>query len=402
MATIAARAHSQPAEEEQAAEQVGASSFSDLVRAHFRREQERKADGSTSPAADEEYRARLAEFERDEGKLSSVYWSTRNASAIALTVKTSSMRRHAFAETEIEVRLHRVTDWVTKNAEPIADLLHECDMLAIRVGEILRGTSERIALQWIYSVQEHLLGFIERTDRRDTAKERELVASQRRELSRIEQYYLRRARRPAGSSTHPGCSPARRSSSRAWSRSLLGVSLARRYGGHNAQLLVLCAGAGAVGALVSVLARMGTGGGQYKVDFEVGRPLLRRLGLYKPFVGAIFGVALYFLLASGLLTTQPPNEKGSPLLLRDHRLLRGLQRAVHQRDLRPGRTADHRGVPAATAGRTAAHADERHELAPSGGPRTLGCPCRAAPGGFVAPPSESRSRRSRSSSGSAR
>jgi hypothetical protein len=56
---------------------------------------------------------------------------------------------------------------------------------------------------------------------------------------------------------------------------------------------------------------MGTGGGQYKVDFEVGRPLLRRLGLYKPFVGAIFGVALYFLLASGLLRTQPPSHSGS-------------------------------------------------------------------------------------------
>src|SRR5207237_5608845 len=99
--------------------------------------------------------------------------------------------RHLFAETEVEVRLHRVTDWVTKNAEPIAELLHECDLLAIRAGEILRGTSERIALQWIYSVQEHVLGFIERTDRRDAAKERDLVASQRRELSRIEQYYLR-------------------------------------------------------------------------------------------------------------------------------------------------------------------------------------------------------------------
>ncbi len=88
----------------------------------------------------------------------------------------------------------------------------------------------------------------------------------------------------------------------------IGLALTSDYGGRNSQLLVLCAGAGAVGALVSVLARMGTGGGQFSVDFEVGRPLLRRLGLYKPFVGAIFGVALYFLLASGLLQTQPQSH----------------------------------------------------------------------------------------------
>jgi len=99
MATVAARAHARPAEEEQAAEQVGAPSFSDLVRAHFRREQELQANGAASPATDEEYRARLAEFEREEGELSSVYWSTRKASAVAITVKTLSERRHLFAET---------------------------------------------------------------------------------------------------------------------------------------------------------------------------------------------------------------------------------------------------------------------------------------------------------------
>jgi hypothetical protein len=310
MATIAARAHSRPAEEEQAAEQVGAPSFSDLVRAHYRREEERKANGVASQAADEEYRTRLAEFEREEGELSSVYWSTRNASAVALTVKTSGLRRHAFAETEVEVRLHRVTDWVTKNAEPIAELLHECDMLAIRAGEILRGTSERIALQWIYSVQEHVLGFIERTDRRDVAKERELVASQRRELSRIEQYYLRAGAKTGRIVYVSGMLTGAAFLVTVCALISVGLALASDYGGRNAQLLVLCAGAGAVGALVSVLARMGSGGGQYKVDFEVGRPLLRRLGLYKPFVGAIFGVALYFLLASGLLPTQAPSDSG--------------------------------------------------------------------------------------------
>jgi hypothetical protein len=305
MATIAARTHARAAEEEQAAEQVGASSFSDLVRAHFRREQ------GNDGAAEEEYQRRLAQFERQEGEVSSVYWSTRNASAVALTIKQTGARRHVFSETEVEVRLHRVTDWVTKNAEPIAELLHECDMLAIRAGELLRGTSERIALQWIYSVQEHVLGFIERTDRRDVAKERELVATQRHELSRIEQYYLRAGAKTGRIVYVSGMLTGAAVVVTACALISIGLALVHHYGGRSAQLLVLCAGAGAVGALVSVLSRMGTGGGQFTVDFEVGRPLLRRLGLYKPIVGAVFGVALYFLLASGLLTTKPPNHAGS-------------------------------------------------------------------------------------------
>jgi len=49
--------------------------------------------------------------------------------------------------------------------------------------------------------------------------------------------------------------------------------------------------------------------GSFTIDVELGRPLLRRLGLYKPFVGAIFGVAVYWIFTAGLVAkTQIPNE----------------------------------------------------------------------------------------------
>jgi len=41
--------------------------------------------------------------------------------------------------------------------------------------------------------------------------------------------------------------------------------------------------------------------GQFNIDFELGRPLLRRLGFFRSFVGALFGVALYFLFSSDIL-----------------------------------------------------------------------------------------------------
>lgn len=70
-------------------------------------------------------------------------------------------------------------------------------------------------------------------------------------------------------------------------------------------------GAGAIGALVSALSRMSrVEQGRFNIDFELGRPLMRRLGVFRPFLGAAIGVALYFLLASGLLDieVEPANE----------------------------------------------------------------------------------------------
>ena len=295
-------------------EQVGGSSFSDLVRAHYKREQGRGSrNGAALHKAEDDYQAKLAQFEREEGKLAAVYWSTRNASAVALTIGNPRWRRNPFVDTDMDVRLHRVTDWVTKNAEPIAELLHECDILAIRAREILRGTSQRIALQLIYSVQEHVLGYIERSDRRSPAKEEEMVAAQRDELARIEKYYLRTGAKAGRIVYASGMLLGAMLLVALCTAVALLLAYSFGYWTRDVAFLALCTGAGAVGALVSVLSRMSSGNDdRFSIDFEVGRPLLRRLGLYKPFVGSVFGVATYFLLAGGLLPTATPG-KGNPM-----------------------------------------------------------------------------------------
>jgi hypothetical protein len=319
--------------------QTGAASFSDLVRAHFRREQERKNDknGVASDEAEAEYEAKLEEFQEKEGEIAAVYWSTGNASAVAMTIGQPRGERNPFTDTETEVRLHRVTDWVTKDRSQIADLLHESDLLAIRVGVVLRGASERITMRWIFAVQQHLLGFFERMDefaptaaatngslwslgktwhdkRRSRAEvqreERRLVEAQRKELMKVEDYYLRIASKTGRIVYVSGMLMG--AVVIVLLGALIAVALAYWYPKGwtgEVQNLLLCTGAGAVGALTSVLSRMSGGGGTFTVDVEVGRPLLRRLGLYKPLVGSVFGVALYFLLASGLLMTKAPQGR---------------------------------------------------------------------------------------------
>lgn len=300
--------------------QAGAVLFAELVWTHYWWQQDRHWHReATDPEIEERYRSKLEEFERAEGKIVQVYWSTHAPSAVAMTEIANDpprQRRLRIFEDDKEVRLHRVSDWVTKSSPRIADMLHLCDLLAIRVGEVLRGTSERIAMRWILAVQAHLLGFIERNDGRVAdeklqALEKQVVTSQTRELEKIEEYYIRAATK-AGRIVYV-------------SGMLLGTGLAAFAAGllapipillgvldaSEVQVLVIpfvCYAAGAMGALVSALSRMGSGPGKFSVDFEVGRPLLRRLGVYRPFVGAVFGLAAYFLIASGILVTERPNE----------------------------------------------------------------------------------------------
>ena len=75
------------------------------------------------------------------------------------------------------------------------------------------------------------------------------------------------------------------------------------------QLFAISVLAGALGAFLSVLSRMASLlEGKFVLDFEVGRANVRWLGIYRPFVGGIFGVATFFLLSSGILTTESPGD----------------------------------------------------------------------------------------------
>jgi hypothetical protein len=65
-----------------------------------------------------------------------------------------------------------------------------------------------------------------------------------------------------------------------------------------------CFGAGAVGAMVSVMTRMRQEDG-VKLDYEVGSVLIVMLGAFRPVLGAIFGTATFFALESGLIQPTP-------------------------------------------------------------------------------------------------
>ncbi len=284
----------------------GSVTFPELVRTHF----EWVRGGAADEALERRYRRALEVFQQDEGALRHAYWATRRPSAVALTFKEKGRLSSFLTDSDATIQLHRVTDWVAREST-IADLMHHCDTLAIKVSEVLRGTTERIAMQWIYSVQSHLLGFVERTQGRATDKEiAALVASQTQELLQIESYYARAGEKAARivyfwgmivGAVFDGLLAA----------ILAGVLWATGWLSHahadGMETLFICYAAGGLGATISVLMRMSSN--TFRVDYEVGRSTIRRLGSFRPFIGAVFGVAVYFLIKSGIPNVTLPAEK---------------------------------------------------------------------------------------------
>jgi hypothetical protein len=280
-------------------------SFPELVWAHFLWERDLHSGVPVQPQIEQRYRDALANFERDHGEIVDSYWSTVSASAVALTVnRPRSLLRWIGVEPRIE--FHRETDWVTKHAPQTAETLQRCELLAIRASEILRGTPERIAMRRLHAVASHLLGFVDRFDGRPAPEpERIFTTAQEQELRRIDSYYRRAAANAGRLVYFSGMMYG------ALAVAVLGVLMAVVLGGLGATETTLktffaCYAAGSVGAIVSVMSRMSSNE-KFTIEYDVGRTPLRWLGSFRPVLGAVFGVAAYYLLQSDILRTDPPD-----------------------------------------------------------------------------------------------
>jgi len=303
--------------------------FSDLVRAHRAWEQElyaRERDNSApDKAVEREFLRRWRQFEDRYGRIDDAFWSVRDASAVALTIREKPRRWRR--DPELVPRFHRATDWATRDEPDIAGALDACETLAVRAEEILRGPSELIALRRIKSVASHLLGFVDREWGRrppsaaphqsapttNQAERRAFLATQKKELDRIEKFYNRTGDGQArvlffwgmffGLVTLVGATAGT-------------VVVARSAdwldtGGphwHETVLFVVSVIAGALGAILSVLSRMASLTGTFSLDHEIGRKNIRWIGIYRPFVGGIYGLATFLMLAGGVLQVTNPGS----------------------------------------------------------------------------------------------
>ena len=324
--------------------EAGATAFSDVVWAHWVWEQQRHA-GHIEPGVEREYHERRADFERRFGEITDSYWSISDASGVALTVCRQRSGWRPFRETV--PRFHLSFDWATRHEPAIAQVLNECGTLAIRAGEVLRGSSELIALRRIVSVASHLLGYVDRTQgrpdesaplavaaqpgqaeddgrppsresraaRRHVHQSAQFAAEKRKELAQIEIFYDRAGNKQARIVYFWGMVLGYLCLAPVTVASVLLIWLVNRLGGGGhlpwtqIRVLIVCIAAGPLGAILSVLTRIASSSGKFELDYEVGRKQTRWLGIVRPVLGAIFGVATYLLLASGILQTKEPANR---------------------------------------------------------------------------------------------
>lgn len=269
-------------------------SFPELVWVHSLRQKELKNNHHKpyEGPAEERYREFKRRFEAEHGRIMSAYWCTDEASGVALTIKP----RPLFLPDVVE--LHWATDWSTKDKPKLMALLYLCESLSVRVHEVLRDTSQRLAMQSLFTLISFLLAFAE-TDRANNDQAvREIDKTTRDQLRRIEKYYRDAAVR-SGQIVYVGgmllgMVPMLLLGVVAW------IVLANSKDVNSVGAIgVLCFVAGAVGALISVMSRLSSG--RVRVDWEFGKDTLRTLGALRPFVGAVFGLMTFFALKSGIV-----------------------------------------------------------------------------------------------------
>jgi hypothetical protein len=258
--------------------------FEELVDAHWRWRRD--------PSAEEEYREKLERFEAEFGDIVDSYWCESVPSAVALTDNPRRVGRP-------DLEFHRVSDWATKDEPKIAQLLHQCDQLTIKISRILRGPTRGIAMRLVMASATHLLSLVdEPAEHRKNVDKEAALTYERDELARARLYYeevgLRQAQLTYLCGMIFGAVLISALSLGVWA--ITGRSFSNR--------IVLAIALGGAGALLSVMARMSTPKGRFTLDYELGKAPLVVFGIFRPLLGAAFGLVMYGALASSLINVQ--------------------------------------------------------------------------------------------------
>jgi hypothetical protein len=306
-------------------------SFSDLARAHYGWDNRTAVDSSARRDFDE----KLERFEAHSGKLVEAYWCQKEASAVALARleprppgRLERLRRWLGQPEDVpDFRLYRETDWVTGEFARLADLLHECDVLAIKAIYGLEGFQRATVMQWLLKVEAHILGYIEwrhapqvEADSNEadpkpeqTEKEQRKAADAKleqfrlrtqRELNKIEDYYQQAGEKRARLRYVEGMiifGVVLVAAAAVLSGFLLSIFGLLDLHAPGVRRFYAAMAAGGAGAVVSVLMRMSGRSGGFTIDHELGSLGVRRLGAFRPLIGAISGVVVSLLVQTSLV-----------------------------------------------------------------------------------------------------
>ena len=287
-------------------------SFAELVWAHHKRQEEVQAEDTPRDGEwEKHYRTLLDCFKTQHGEVLDEYWCRGAASGAMLTEKLGPRRWTRLLRREPILRLHAVTDWRTAGAPHLAAYVYRWQTAAIKASEVLRGTSERIALHRIFTGTTRVLAFADAAtataeDGKPWGELARFRGIQDSQLADVDAYYRSAGENQARIVYFHGM---------VWGTSVLAGAVGAAFlvgwaiGWIDARdeptyTLFVTIAMGAAGAILSVMTRMAKQDG-FSLEFEVGRKSVRFLGGLRPWIGALFAVALYLALKSNLLELLP-------------------------------------------------------------------------------------------------
>ena len=265
-------------------------SFSDLVDVW--------KDRDSGNEAEQLYFERRAAFESARGEITDGYICEDGPMAIVLTAKPPSRLEKLFFRRE-RTQLYTETERLVRAHPEVAHTLHRAEVQYVSVNRALRGLSQRLLVNWLFVWNRDVMISAATVEGiAPPAFEDKEIRRLERELDLISENYEQAASREAQIVYLGGM--------------LMGVlalcALALPAGlllnGANVPVDLTtffgCVIAGALGALISVVTRMSAD--KFHVRHEVGRGYVQRVAAFRPFIGSVFGLLVYFALAGDVIT----------------------------------------------------------------------------------------------------
>ena len=265
-------------------------SFSDLVDAWAVRE--------AGPEAERRYHERRGDFESARGEITDGYICEAGPMAIVLTAQAPSRLERLFLFRKERIQLYTETERLVRAHPEVAHTLHRAEVQYVSVRQALRGLSQRLLVNWLFVWnRDVMISAAEVEGVAPPAFEPHEIRRLERELDLIDASYEQAASREAQIVYLGGmlmgvlalCAVA----------VPVGLLLAGTDVPVDLTTFFGCLIAGALGALVSVVTRMSAD--KFHVRHEVGRGYVQRVAAFRPFIGSVFGLLVYFALAGGVI-----------------------------------------------------------------------------------------------------
>ena len=265
-------------------------SFSELVDAWALRE--------TGPAQEERYQELRAAFVHDHGEITDGYICESGPMAVALTAVRPRPLERKLLRYKDKIEMYSETERLVRMHPEVAQVLHRAEVQYVSVRNALRGLSQRLLVNWLFVwMRDLMLVSIPKPDGTVVPLTVEEIDGQEQELDRIEAHYQQAASREAQIVYLGGmligvlalCAIT----------IPVGLLLAASDTPVNLTTFFGCLIAGALGALVSVVTRMSAD--KFHVRHEVGRSYVQRVAAFRPLIGGVFGLLVYFALQGGVI-----------------------------------------------------------------------------------------------------